>query len=79
MKYRKEQNGDVVTIWDDAAGIGLQFKQGETLQRYTAAVVVRDAAKLSNAEDLERVNAVVDAITSEAAKQYPEEFAPLKD
>ena len=40
MDYRKEQNGDLITLWDDTEGIGLQFKEGETLQGYTSGIVV---------------------------------------
>ena len=79
MDYRKEQNGNLITLWDDTEGIGLQFKQGETLQRYTSSVVMKDTAILSTEEGVAHLSEVEKALTAFAEAHYPKEFEPLKE
>lgn len=79
MKYRTERNGNLITLWNDAEGIGLQFKEGETLQRYTSGVVIRDNAILSTEEGVAHLNKVQEELTAYAEIHFPKEFAPLRD
>lgn len=74
MKVRTEKQKGVITLWDDGSGIGLRFQEGESLQRYTAQVVLKDTEK--GVEEIERVS---NLLTEEAATLYPYEFAPLQD
>lgn len=79
MEYRTERNGNLITLWDDTEGIGLQFKEGETLQAYTSGVVLRDTAILSTEEGVAHLSKVQAELTAYAEAHYPKEFAPLKD
>lgn len=78
MEYRTEKNGELITLWDDAEGVGLQFKEGESLQRYTSGVVLKDTAILSTEEGVAHLSKVQEALTAYAEAHYPKEFATLK-
>lgn len=79
MEYRTEKNGNLITLWDDQEGIGLQFKEGESLQRYTSEIVIKDTAILSTEDGIAHLSKVQEALTAFAEAQYPKEFTPLKD
>lgn len=72
-QYRIEQDGNQITIWNDTAGVGLRFTQGETLQRYTSELIT--TGKTTDVETLSNISAV---LTDYAAKRYPMEFEPIK-
>lgn len=74
-QYRIEQDGNQITIWDETAGVGLRFTQGETLQRYTSELIIRDWAILQHPATLSEISA---ALTDYAAERYPMEFKPIK-
>lgn len=77
-KYRIEQDGDTVTVWDDTEGVGLRFTQGETLQRYTTQLIINDANRTATGEGLERLNEISNALTDYAAERFPYEFDTIK-
>lgn len=87
-QYRKEQDGETVTIWYDhtneTAGencpcVGLRFKQGETLQRYTSEIVLTDLGLFyTNLRGAEWLSEISNALSDYAAQQYPKEFEPIK-
>lgn len=79
MEYRKEINGQIITLWDDSNGIGLQFKEGETLQRYTHSVIITRNELTATEEGLTLISKVSNVLTEAAAQQYPKEFAPIND
>ena len=79
MELRKEQNGQNVTLWDDTHGVGLQFTEGESLQRYTSAIVYTDEAIADTEEKVALLARLTEEITEEAAKLYPKEFAPIAE
>ena len=77
-RYRIEKDGDTITIWDDTEGIGLQFKEGETLQRYNGSIVMKDPSILETESGVEHVKIISRLLNEYAAELYPFEFKPLK-
>lgn len=77
--YRIDKNGSTVTIWDDKSGIGLQFTEGKSLQRYTSSAVTSDRTITRTEEGIGRLNDTVSRLTDYATELYPNEFAPLKE
>ena len=77
-RYRIEKDGDTITIWDDSEGIGLQFKEGETLQRYNSSLVLNDFSILETESGIEHVKAISRLLNEYAAELYPLEFEPIK-
>ena len=78
MKYRTERNGSLITLWDDGEGVGLQFKEGETLQGYTSGIVLRDEGILNTEEGIAHLSEVEARLTAYAEAHFPREFSPLK-
>lgn len=78
-KYKTETNGNQITIWNETEGVGLQFTEGEPLQRYTASIVLRDTTSLSTEEGVKEITEIQAALTRYAEEQYPKEFAPVAD
>lgn len=76
-KYREEKNGSVITLWA-SNGVGIQFKEGDSLQRYTHSIVIRDGYSLSTEEAVKEMNDTANELSEYAATKYPKEFAPLK-
>ena len=76
--YRVERDGTTITIWDDKEGIGLQFKEGETLQRYNGSIVMKDPSILETESGVEHVKIISRLLNEYAAELYPFEFKPLK-
>ena len=54
MKETKQ--GNTITLMDEVRGVGIQFTEGETLQRYTAAMVMADTDRLNTPEGVEEVS-----------------------
>lgn len=79
MNTRTERAQGTITLWHDESGIGLRFKEGEPLQRYTSQIVLADANKASTEQGIEEISRITELLTEEAAAQYPIEFAPLQD
>lgn len=77
MKYRTEKNGNLITLWNDAEGIGLQFNEGETLQEYKTGIVIKDTALLSTEEGVRHLTEVQAELTAYAKERYPKEFGTL--
>ncbi len=76
--YQETIEGNKVTLWDEAEGIGLQFTKGDTLQAYTSSVLYRNETKTQTEEGLKHLNEVEQRLTDEARKRYPKEFATIK-
>lgn len=79
MKFRIERNGSLITIWNDAEGIGLQFTEGEALQAYTSGIILQDTAILSTEEGVAKVSELQAELTEYAVIHFPKEFETLKD
>lgn len=77
MDYRTDKNKGIITLWDDAAGVGLQFNKGEILSSYTASIVLRDPSIMETTEGMEKVNEISSALREQATKDYPKEFKPI--
>lgn len=78
-KYRIEQDGDKITVWDDGAGVGLRFTQGATLQRYTSELMIKEGGKVATSGlDVDALSVLSNALTGYAAERFPMEFAPIK-
>lgn len=54
MEYKIERDGGEVTVWNEAAAVGLRFTEGETLQLYMCAIVLPPWKELKQ-RDLERI------------------------
>lgn len=79
MNTRTERAQGIITLWHDESGIGLRFKEGEPLQRYTSQIVLADVNKASTEQGIEEISRITELLTEEAAALYPIEFAPLQD
>lgn len=77
QQYRVEKDGSRVTIWNDADGIGLQFKAGDRLQRYTSSLILKGYS-LSTEAAVKHLNEVQEQLTEYAATLYPKEFKAIK-
>ena len=78
MKYKIEKNGKAVTITDVSTGIGLCFTEGESLQRYTASLVVPEISIMETEDGVRRVGEIPRELEEYAAGIYPREFAEIK-
>lgn len=78
MKVRTERKSGFITLWNDESGIGLRFKEGENLQRYTSQIVLEDVNKATSEKGVEEINKISALLTEKAATLYPIEFAPLQ-
>jgi hypothetical protein len=78
MEYRKEQSGSLITLWNDKKGVGLQFKEGEPLQRYTSSVVLADKTLTSTEAGLAIMNKAAGELMEHAARLYPKESGEMK-
>lgn len=77
MVTEEQVGGKVlVTLRDKATDIGLRFVKGEPLQRYISELIVPSAI-IEGASAIENMNNVCSALTQEAEKAYPMEFAEL--
>lgn len=77
MEYKIDRDGGEVTVWDEAAGMGVRFTEGETMQRYLCGIVL-PALEEMHAADFERIIGVSKAIVAWCAERWPYEFAELK-
>lgn len=77
-EYKTEKNGKLVTLWDEAEGIGLQFEEGETFAGLTASVVIRDWSILETEDGVKQVSEVSNELREYARANYPNEFKELK-
>ena len=79
MKYNIEKLDSHVVIWDDEEGIGLRFQEGDSMQRYTSEVIIKNPELLSTEDGYIRVNDVSEELRKYAETIYPKEFAPIKE
>ena len=77
MEYKIEREGGEVTVWDEAAGVGVRFTEGETMQRYLCGIVM-PALDEMHAADFESIIGVSKAIVAWCAERWPREFAELQ-
>ena len=75
MEYKIERNFDEVTVWNEAAAVGIRFYEGETMQLYQYAIVFPPGKRLQ-ARDLERIQRVSKEILDYCRETWPHEFAP---
>jgi hypothetical protein len=67
------------TTGENCPCVGLRFKQGETLQRYTSEIVLTDLGLFyTNLRGAEWLSEISNALSDYAAQQYPKEFEPIK-
>lgn len=76
MEYKIERDFGEVTVWNEAAAVGIRFTEGETLQLYMCAIVLPPWKELSP-RDLERIQRVANEITDYCREKWPCEFAPI--
>ena len=76
MEYKIERDFGEVTVWNEAAAVGIRFTEGETLQLYMCAIVLPPWKELSP-RDLERIQRVANEITDYCREKWPREFAPI--
>lgn len=69
--------GGLVTLKDPKTGIAIQFKKGETLQRYTHEIKA-PARFLRTAAGLDYLGIIAAELVEQAARLYSSEFEPLK-
>lgn len=78
MNSRTVKENGVITIWNETEEVGLQFKEGETLSGYTAAIILSNPSIIETEEGAERVAQISNILREQAAKEYPKEFNPIK-
>lgn len=71
------QDGNII-IWDEAAGVGLKFRKGDTLQYYTATTLLKDFTLLQQEGALQILEDAQQRLLKAAAERYPKEFEQLK-
>lgn len=80
MPYRIEKKDSHTILWDEESGVGLQFTEGERLQRYSAAIVMDEAQiqeRLSTGLGVIQTADLAARLKDEAEKLYPMEFAEM--
>ena len=77
-RYRLQEDGELLTLWDEPEGVGLQFRRGDSLQAYTAAIVLRSTDILSTEEGVSRLSKIQEQLTAKARELYPEEFREIQ-
>ena len=79
-KFIEEKTGSQITIWHEEKGVGLRFIEGETLQAYTADLVMNNPSEFCETEDgIKVLIKLREELTEYATEKYPKEFEPLKD
>lgn len=76
--YRIEKEGDKITFWNDTAGVGIRFQEGEMLSRYTHEILLKDMSLLTTTEKIKTMEQAVAGLKKAAAAAYPKEFKPIK-
>lgn len=72
--FRVDETDDgTVTVWHNSTRFGFRFKRGDTLARYTFAVLHPRGA-LSTAEGMATLDRVRDAFLDYAREHFPQEF-----
>lgn len=77
-RYTTKRNGDLITLWDVAENIGLQFDVNDKLVRYTASAVIADFSILETETGVKHLAEIQGQLKEFAAQQYPENFQHLK-
>lgn len=77
-RYRLQEDGALLTLWDESEGVGLQFRRGDTLQAYTAAIVISNTEILSTEDGVARLSKIQEQLTAKARELYPEEFREIQ-
>lgn len=76
MDYKITHDGGEITVWDEAAAVGLRFYEGETMQLYQCAIVLPPWKKLT-VRNLEHIERASTEIINYCSQRWPREFAPL--
>jgi len=77
-RYTTQEEGGSVILWDNEREIGLKFRKGESLQRYTSEIVLKHWEELAKEEALSKLEEVSKELQEKAAELYPEEFQEIK-
>lgn len=77
-RYTTKREGDLITLWDVANNIGLQFDVNDKLARYTASAVIGDVSILQTETGVKHLSEIQAQLKEYAAQQYPENFQHLK-
>jgi len=77
-RYKLQEDGALLTLWDESEGVGLQFRRGDTLQAYTAALVLSNTDILSTEEGVSHLTKIQEQLTAKARELYPEEFREIQ-
>lgn len=77
-RYKLQEDGALLTLWDESEGVGLQFRRGDTLQAYTAALVLSNTDILSTEEGVSHLTKIQEQLTAKARELFPEEFREIQ-
>lgn len=77
-RYTTKRNGDLITLWDVAENMGLQFDVNDKLARYNASAVIADFSILETETGVKHLAEIQEQLRKYAAQQYPENFQHLK-
>lgn len=72
-RYRVEETGGVVTVWENPKRYGFRFKKGDTLAQYTVTVII-PPGKASTVEGQTEIQAATEEFLQYAAERFPAEF-----
>ena len=78
MNTRTERAQETITLWNDESGIGLRFKEGESLQGHLCQIILAKVDNADQKQSVEEISRISQLLTEEAAALYPMEFAPLQ-
>lgn len=71
---RVTQDEGFTILWDSETGVGLRFKKGDNLSRYTASIILPDVSILENEDGVEKVTEANLWLIGQAEKLFPLEF-----
>lgn len=77
-RYTIKRNGDLITLWDVAENMGLQFDINDKLARYKASAVIDDFSIFETEKGHNHFAEIQEQLREYAAQQYPENFQHLK-
>lgn len=77
-RYTTNRKGDLITIFNVAENMGLQFDINDKLARYNASAVIADFSILETETGVKRFNEIQEQLKEFATEQYPENFQYLK-
>ena len=73
-EFRVEEDGELITIWDDSEGIGIRFEKGDRLAQYRLNDIVENRTILTTDEGMRKLNETRHRLLSFARERFPREF-----